>query len=63
MCQVDGCCRYAQEVHHRKGRLGDLLTDTKYFLAVCGICHNKIELQPKWAKENGYSVSRLAKDE
>jgi hypothetical protein len=42
-----------------KGRIGNLLTDPKYFLAVCRQCHNWIEEHPKEAKELGYSVSRI----
>jgi hypothetical protein len=58
-CQVKGCKELATEVHHQKGRIGKLLTDISYFLGVCRECHNKIELQPTWAKENGYSLNRL----
>ena len=58
-CQVKGCKGLATEVHHKKGRIGKLLTDISYFLGVCRECHNKIELEPKWGKENGYSLNRL----
>ena len=58
-CQVKGCKELATEVHHKKGRIGKLLTNISYFLGVCRECHNKIELQPLWAKENGYSLNRL----
>lgn len=58
-CQVKGCKKLATEVHHKKGRIGKLLTDISYFLGVCRECHNKIELEPLWAKENGYSLNRL----
>lgn len=58
LCQVCGCA-YSSEVHHKKGRIGELLTDTRFFLAVCHTCHQKIELFPDWAKEKGYSLSRL----
>lgn len=58
-CQVKGCKGLATEVHHKKGRIGKLLTDISYFLGVCRECHNKIELQPTWAKENEYSLNRL----
>ena len=60
-CQVKRCKALATEVHHKKGRIGKLLTDTRYFLGVCRECHNKIELEPLWAKENGYSLNRLDK--
>lgn len=60
-CQVKSCKGLATEVHHKKGRIGKLLTDMRHFLGVCRECHNKIELNPIWAKENGYSLNRLDK--
>lgn len=62
VCQVPGCYMTSHQVHHKKGRIGDLLTDVRYFLAVCWGCHKQIEENPKWAKENGYSLSRLSKE-
>ena len=46
-CQVRGCESSATEVHHKKGRIGDLLTDERYFLAVCRPHHLYIENQRK----------------
>lgn len=63
VCQVKECRRFANDVHHKKARIGDLLTDVSHFMAVCRLCHQKIELNPKWAIENGYSVSRLAEND
>jgi hypothetical protein len=60
ICQVDGCRRFASEIHHRAGRTGALLCNVTHFLAVCRTCHQRIELQPAWAKEMGYSESRLS---
>jgi hypothetical protein len=56
-CQV---CREkkAVDVHHKRGRIGQLLTDIKHFLAVCRGCHTRIETNPLWAKEQGYSEQR-----
>jgi hypothetical protein len=42
-----------------KGRIGNLLTDTSHFLAVCRQCHSWIEEHPTEAKELGFSKSRL----
>jgi len=53
------CNHPSTQVHHMKGRIGTLLTETRYFLAVCMLCHQWIELHPKEAKELGYSLSRL----
>lgn len=53
------CCATAKsvEIHHKAGRDGNNLF--QHFLAVCRTCHDKIEMNPIWAKENGYSISRL----
>lgn len=56
-CPVTG--QKATEVHHKKGRIGDLLLDQRYWLAVSSEGHRKIEMNPEWAKENGYSLNRL----
>ena len=54
--------RPATEVHHQRGRNTiELLLDTNYWLAVSREAHQKIELNPEWAKEQGYSLSRLSK--
>jgi len=58
-CEVLGCNKESQDIHHRKGRIGALLSDSNYFMAVCRSCHSEIELNPIWAKENGYSLGRL----
>lgn len=48
----------ATEIHHKKGRIGKLLTDERYFLAVSPEGHRKIENNPEWAYEMGYSIRR-----
>lgn len=55
-CEV--CGKEATEVHHQKGRIGELLTNMRYFLSVCRGCHMKIENEPLWAIEKGYSKFR-----
>ena len=57
-CEVRGCNRVATEIHHRRGRL-QYLCVVEYFLAVCRPCHQHIEMNVDWSKENGYSVNRL----
>ncbi len=49
----------ATQVHHKKGRIGKLLTDVRFWLAVSAEGHKKIEENPEWAKEKGYSLNRL----
>lgn len=51
----------ATQVHHKKGRIGKLLTDVRYFLPVSDRAHREIELNPEWAKKMGYSLSRLSR--
>lgn len=58
--QLVGCSGAASEIHHKKGRIGELLTDERYFLALCRSCHNYIELNPSFAKEKSFSIVRLA---
>lgn len=50
----------AIEVHHMKGRIGSLLLDKRFWLPVSRDGHMKVERNPNWAKENGYSLSRLS---
>ncbi len=57
ICPITG--QQATEIHHKKGRIGKLLCDIKYWLAVSREGHIKIENNPEWAKEQGYSLSRL----
>ena len=58
-CQV---CRKrpATEVHHKTGRIGGDLLDSRYFMGVCSPCHRRIHDNPEWAFAQGYLVSRLA---
>lgn len=60
ICPITG--EKTTDIHHMKGRIGDLLTDTKYWLAVSREAHIMIEQNPEWAKEHGYSLSRLSND-
>jgi DNA-directed RNA polymerase subunit RPC12/RpoP len=60
LCEVRGCKNQSQDIHHKKGRVGENLVDTKHFLAVCRSCHIEIESNPEWAYKNGYSVKRLS---
>lgn len=57
--KLSDCSYEATEIHHKKGRIGNLLQDDTYFLAVCRNCHRWIEEHPKESKELGFSKSRL----
>lgn len=56
-CPITG--EIATEIHHMKGRVGKLLLDDRFWLAVSREGHRRIEENPEWAKEMGYSLSRL----
>lgn len=60
VCQVKYCGKPSVCTHHKKGR-GEYYLDERTFLATCFLCHRKIEENPDWAKEEGYSESRLSK--
>lgn len=53
------CSINSTDCHHISGKVGDLYLDKKNFLAVCRPCHNYIEVNPKEAKELGFSKNRL----
>lgn len=64
MCQAhlpNTCTQIATDVHHMKGRIGNLLLNQTYWLALCRGCHNWIENHPEAAKELGFSLSRIQK--
>ena len=49
----------ATDIHHKKGRENDLLVDTRYFMAICRLCHARIDTDPEWARSNGYTLRRF----
>ena len=50
--------RAASEIHHKRGRIGELLNDRTHFLSTCKVCHRLIHQAPKWAAEKGYIESK-----
>lgn len=56
-CPITG--KPTTDVHHMKGRIGSLLLDTRYWVALSREGHKFVEENPEWAKENGYSLNRL----
>ncbi len=59
VCQVKGCKKKALEIHHKFGRVEEDLVDESGFLGCCKAHHREIELNPEWAKKEGYSITRL----
>jgi hypothetical protein len=62
-CQVvsTDCTYVATQIHHKMGRAKDHMLDTTTWLSICHSCHEKVELNPEWAYEKGYSIKRLNK--
>jgi hypothetical protein len=44
----------ATQLHHKNGRLGPLLTNRRYWLAVSAIAHAWIHANPNAARAEGY---------
>ena len=44
---------WATDIHHTRGKLGELLFATQYFKAVCSTCHRYIHDHPHQARELG----------
>lgn len=58
VCEVEDCHNPSLEIHHQRGREGDRLLDTNYFLAVCREHHAHFTEHSKEAVEKGYSIKR-----
>jgi len=46
------------DLHHRRGR-GKYLNDVSTFVPLCRKCHNKVHSRPKWARANGWLISKF----
>lgn len=60
-CEFPGCEKTEITLHHMAGRIGDKLTDQRYFKALCWEHHRWIEEHPEAARRLGLSQSRLNK--
>lgn len=50
----DSCRRWtAVDVHHTRGRAGQLLVRSQHWLLVCRACHDQIHREPEWARRRG----------
>ena len=50
--KLKGCRGKSSEVHHKRGRIGRLLCDTRFFVAICRRCHD-------WIGDNGAEARKL----
>jgi hypothetical protein len=57
LCAI--CKQPATTVHHKAGRIGELLLDKSKWLQLCLPCHQQVTEDSAWAIKNGYSESRL----
>lgn len=56
--KLPGCGGFATEVHHMKGRIGNLLTNRRYFKSTCRSCHQWVTENSMEAIQLGLSLSR-----
>jgi len=56
--QEYGDAAASTDVHHKKSRVGKMLLDTRYWMAVSRTAHQRIHQFPKWAMEKGYILNK-----
>lgn len=52
-CDRSGCENRPTEVHHTRGRVGGLMLDRQFWLALCSKCHRWIHDHPAKARAAG----------
>lgn len=52
------CGEKSQTAHHTRGRLGPLLFDTRYMMAVCNLCHDHCHRYIQESRENGWIAQK-----
>lgn len=59
-CQVNSpdCTKVTEGVHHKKGKIGELLTNPDFFIASCNACNLWIEVNDKEARKLGLKLSK-----
>lgn len=55
-CLTFGRYVLADQIHHKNGRTGKRLTDTKFFQSSCDDCHKYIHLNPEESREKGWLI-------
>ena len=59
VCEFPDCNSTRIQLHHKRGHVGQYLTDQRYFCSLCGHHHRWVEENPTQAKEMGLSEDRL----
>lgn len=54
--KLEGCTHNSTDLHHKHSRIGENLF--KHFLALCRVCHSKIESGGAWVYEQGFKIKR-----
>ena len=62
VCEFKGCKEKSRDLHHKAGRSGDKFLDETKYMALCREHHTLITINSAWAIQNGYSESRLSKE-
>lgn len=52
-----GCGKYTTEIHHKAGRIGKLIYDVRYFMAMHWECHKWVHLNPKQSRKKGWLIT------
>lgn len=57
------CGNVATDLHHAKGKAGPLLTDERFFVSLCRICHDWVGANFQAACSLGLSATRFNHEE
>lgn len=60
VCEYPGCHNKKITLHHKRGKIGKLLTDERYFCSLCLKHHIEVNENPDEALKMGLVGSRLA---
>lgn len=52
------CTKITEGPHHMRGRIGQLLLDTKFMMPSCNACNLYVEENDLWARKNGFKLSK-----
>lgn len=63
VCEVEECNIKAIDIHHQRGKEGERLLDTNFFMSVCRKHHEEMTEHSKEAIEKGHSFLRTGKSE
>ncbi len=54
ICEMPNCNSPSCDIHHKKKPRKTYLNNLDTWMALCRPCHNQIENNKTWARENGY---------